>query len=106
MDLSINARQSMKDVYMLYLKKWVTIHTYGGGDIFSGKLFKIIDGYGLLYPSLLGEYNKQGKYVRAIKQKIISAPLKDASFEPTTRKSLENYCYFLNHVQEKSNDGK
>ena len=95
-------KESVKTIYKMYTKKWITIHISPSGEKFSGQLSKIIDGYGLLSPCIFGEYNKKGTYIRKLSKKIISVPLKDAVFEPTTKKSLENYCFLLNEIDRKS----
>jgi len=94
--------QKKEPVWNRYRSRWVTIHTSPNGMRFIGKVSELIDGYCILNPSVTGEYNKEGKFIRKLSKKDISAYLIGASIEPTTKRSIENFCASMNEEELKN----
>ena len=82
-----------------YIGQYVIIYPQNG-KTFAGKLVEIKDGfYGILSPFQSGRYREEGPEIRLDKKRSMIY-LQGASIEPTTRKSLENYCIFENKKRD------
>jgi hypothetical protein len=84
-----------------YLGKYVIISYPAGTNNESGQLVEFKGGYGILSPFIGVKYVSEKKRIRVFSNKRTRVPIEGAIINPTTRKSLENFCKFQNLIEEK-----
>ena len=83
-----------------YIDKYIIISSQNGKS-FAGKLIEIKEGcYGILSPFQAGKYREKGPKTELNRGRSMIF-LSRSNIEPTTKKSLENFCKFENKKREK-----
>lgn len=80
-----------------YIGGYVIIYPATHQGSFSGKLVRVEEGYGILNPHQSGYYDKEKGLVRCLVNKDSKIDMTHiVAIEPTTKKSLEEACEYLN----------
>ncbi len=88
---------SGEEVWKEYIGRYVVIYPSMHQATFSGKLTRIEDGYGILHPHISGHYDKEKGLIRHLVNEDSKVDMTHlVAIEPTTRKSIEASCEFLN----------
>ncbi|MDP2628605.1 MAG: hypothetical protein Q8P15_01760 [Nanoarchaeota archaeon] len=89
-----------KDELEEYIGQYVILFPQHSAT-FSGRLIEIRNGYAILQPHQAAEYDEEKGPIRKMinkRTKILTAAV--IGIEPTTRKSLENYCKYENKIPD------
>jgi len=79
-----------------YLDKYVILFSQHESN-FAGRLIKTLEGYGILNPFQGGKYDSKKGFIRKMVYENATVKLDSiAAVEPTTEKSLQACCKFLN----------
>ena len=79
-----------------YLGKWITIRAQGIPTTYVGKMIEIKEEYAVLSPFQDGYFDEDRGFICTINSGRSLIPLVGSSIEPTTRRSIENYCKYNN----------
>ena len=86
-----------ESIYKQFIGKWIIIYPRNT-NTFAGKLREIKEEFAVLNPHQSVYYDKEKGLIRNISKKNAVVSIIDICvIEPTTKKSLEASCEYLNH---------
>ena len=87
-----------------YIGEWAIIRPTGMSTTYAGKIIGVKEDCVLLNPYECADWDvEKGMILKLNKTaKPLSVPLIGSAIEPTTQKTLENYCAYQNKINEES----